>query len=135
MREKTNKINLYKIKPNLSFDEISDTPDGYTKEFEDSEKILFIQANKTSVPSWVNYVKNYISSNVRKIINSNSSFILLQKHDSNIYALTGGYGHNKIKDNIVEDFQQEGVEFNLHLEPHFPKHLVRGVFLLHINPP
>ncbi len=104
MREKTNKINIYKINPTLSFEDIKNTPENYTKEFEDTDKVLFVQTGKITSPSWLSYVKDYISSDIKKIINASSSFILIYKHNTNIYALTGGYGHNKIKEYIVEDF-------------------------------
>ena len=103
-RKKSQRINVQKIKEEVSIDDIDLRTENFIEEYSDETQRLFIQAQKQSKPSWREYLEKYISSDINQIINKTSSFVLLYKHKNNLYALTGGYGYNKIKKYIQEDF-------------------------------
>lgn len=103
-REKSQRINIQKIKEDISIDDIDLKTVNFLEEYSDGKQKLFIQPQKESKPSWREYLEKYISSDINQIINKTSSFVLLYKHNNNLYALTGGYGYNKIKKYVQEDF-------------------------------
>jgi len=103
-REKTNRINLYKVSEKYNFSDLRFLGDGYIQEFEDSTRKLYIQRKKTGVPGWVNYLKPLISEDPDGITNHSSSFILLVQHNGSIYALCGGSGYARLEEYIEEDF-------------------------------
>lgn len=105
-RQKSNKINLYKINPEHSFTDITfEGIDGFVKEYEDATRKLFIRKKQSGKPLWLEYVKPLLTTfDPEEIKNSSSSFILIIKHNSNTYALGGGSIHAKIEKYIVEDF-------------------------------
>jgi uncharacterized protein (TIGR04141 family) len=103
-REKSQRINIQKIKEDVSIDDIDLKTVNFVEEYSDEKQKLFIQPQKESKPSWREYLGRYISSDINQIINKTSSFVLLYKHNDSLYALTGGYGYNKIKKYIQEDF-------------------------------
>jgi len=104
-REKSNKVNIYKIANIFDFDTVDfDDLDGFVKEFEDATRKLFIRRLKPGTPNWLTYLKPLISSNVDQIKNYNSSFILIIKHNVNIYALSGGHAYSKLEKYIEADF-------------------------------
>ena len=84
-RKTSNKINMFKIHEDIHFDELDFKSIGYDKEYEDLNKKLFVQKTKFSSPQWLQYLQNLLS-NSSSILNATSSFILLCKHNRNIYA-------------------------------------------------
>jgi len=103
-RRKSQRINIQKVKDEVSFDDIDLKTENFIEEYSGETQKLFIQAQKQSNPSWRGYLEKYISSDINQIVNKTSSFVLLYKHNNSLYALTGGYGYNKIKKYVQEDF-------------------------------
>jgi len=103
-REKTNRIIIYKVKPNLNFDALDFTTEGYTLLFSDANRKLFVLSGKMSTPSWVSYIEPLIPEPREALFNSNCSFLFVIKHNASNYILSGGYGFTEIQDYIVLDF-------------------------------
>ena len=103
-RVKSHRINVYHVKEEITINDIDLTSEGFFEEHSDNKIKIFTQIQNPSTPSWRNYLKKYISSDIEKIVNKTSSFVLLYNHNDNLYCLTGGYGHNKIKAYIRNNF-------------------------------
>ena len=104
-RKKTNKINLYRIKQDYDFNTIDIS--GYDEEYKDDNIKLFVQRDKKSYPPWQKFLKIYLDKTKGNIVNISSCFVFFIKHNNSIYALTGGFGHTKIKQIIEEEFGLE----------------------------
>lgn len=103
-REKTTRVVIYQVKPQILFDSLDFTTEGYTLQFSDANRKLFIQRNKQSTPSWATYITPLLPKGTDAIHNFNSSFILLIHHNASNYILSGGYGFTEIQDYVSEDF-------------------------------
>ncbi|MFA5146800.1 MAG: DUF6119 family protein [Candidatus Omnitrophota bacterium] len=129
MRTHSNHINIYRLKH-----EISKIPGISLASIEQSYEIekeatvngikyrLYIQRSFPHTPKWCRFLDQLIDKSKPKIRSSTSSFILFAEYNSRAYALTGGFGHTKIKDLIDEEF---GLHMALRLID--PK-LITGIF-------
>lgn len=104
-KEKSNQVNIYRISKDYKFNELDfNKVKDFEKEFEDENQKLFIRRMKPAIPNWLNYIEPLVTSNLEKIKNYNSSFILLINHKQNIYALAGGYCYSLMEKYIDKDF-------------------------------
>lgn len=103
-REKTNRVVIYQVKPHVAFEALDFTTAGYTLQFSDTNRKLFVQRNKLSIPSWAVYINPLLPEGANEIHNFSSSFILVIHHNVSNYILSGGYGFTEIQDYIAEDF-------------------------------
>ena len=103
-RVKSNKINVYKIKDSSLFATLDFKDGGFNSVFESPDRKLFIRSKSVSTPAWVEYLKPLLGTNVSGLISMSASFILLIKHNANVYALSGGYGHTQLEQYIEDDF-------------------------------
>lgn len=104
-REKSNKINIYRISRTFSFNDLDfDGKNGFEKAFEDTTQKLYIRRSWGGIPAWLEYLKPIIGDDVQGIKNANSSFILIIKHNDSIYALSGGSGYSKLENFIEPEF-------------------------------
>lgn len=103
-REKTNRVVIYQVKPHISFDDIDFTSEGYTPEFSDATRKLFLQRDKASTPSWSSYIMPLLPEDTEKIHNFSSSFILVIHHNASNYILSGGYGFTELQNYVTEEF-------------------------------
>jgi uncharacterized protein (TIGR04141 family) len=110
VKEKSHHINIYKLKniddiTGLSLPECS-PPFGLEKEGKENnlQYKLFIQRNFSHPPAWRSLLDRLIDKSKPAILSSSSSFVLFVRHEKNFYALTGGFGHTKIKDLVDDEF-------------------------------
>lgn len=103
-REKTNRLVIYQAKPQIPFEAFDVTDAGYTLDFEDANRKLFVERNKFSTPSWATYISPLLPPEAARIANYNCSLIFVIRHNASIYILAGGSGYSDIQDYIVEDF-------------------------------
>jgi len=103
-KEKSHKINVYRLREETSFEAIDLVGGGYELEYSNSRIKLYVQKQKSSQPEWAQFLEKYLTSNIDDIQNKSSSFVFICRNNHNIYALTGGYGHNKLKALIDEEF-------------------------------
>lgn len=104
MREKTNRVVIYRVKPHIAFDTLDFAAEGYALQFSDENRKLFVQRNKVSTPSWADYITPLLPEGTDDIHNFSSSFILVIHHNASNYILSGGYGFTEIVDYVSEDF-------------------------------
>jgi uncharacterized protein (TIGR04141 family) len=104
LKQPTNKLSLHRLKVPDAFEYLDPTLSGYRLEYADGETKLFIQSARSSPPHWLGYVAALLSSPKEKIFNTSSSFLLLRKFNGSTYAVTGGYAHNELRGEAVDDF-------------------------------
>jgi len=100
--DKLNKIVIYRVLPSLPLSSIDFSGRGYILEHSDENIKLFIQKGKKSQPQWISFIRPYSKNNIEDIFNVSSSFILLCKHNLNVYAIAGGYGYIQLN-GIIDD--------------------------------
>ena len=103
-KEKTNRIVIFKLFDEVSFESFDLTQNGYVLEYNSDKEKLFIQTGKESKPKWTSFLKPLIGSIVDNIINISSSFVLIISHNNSLFAITGGYGYTALKDKYEDDF-------------------------------
>ena len=103
-KEKTNRVVIYKLKPEILFDSLDFNEEGYTLYFSDPTRKLFVQESKISTPSWATYINTLLPSPKPSLFNKNCSFILVIAHNTSNYILCGGYGFAVLQVYIEQDF-------------------------------
>lgn len=103
-REKTNRVVIYQVRPHITFDAIDFATVGYTLQFSDETRKLFVQRNKVSTPSWLSYIMPLLPEGTEEIHNFSSSFILVIHHNASNYILSGGYGFTELQGYVTEEF-------------------------------
>lgn len=103
-RDKTNRVVLYQVKSHIAFDSLDFVDSGYTLQFSDANRKLFVQSGKISTPSWATYIEPLLPEPRESLFNSSCSFIMVIHHNTSNYILRGGYGFTEIQDYIVQDF-------------------------------
>lgn len=104
MKQPTNKLSLHRLKNPDAFEYLDPTASGYRLEYADEETKLFIQSTRSSPPHWLGYVATLLSSPKENLLNTSCSFLLLRKFNDATYAVTGGYAHNELRGEAVDDF-------------------------------
>lgn len=103
-REKSRRINVYRLREQSHFDDIDLQTSGYSLEHSNKHVKFYIQTRAAKPPDWVDFFRQYIVSNIEKIVNKACSFVFLYRNSTNAYALTGGYGHTRLKPFIDDEF-------------------------------
>lgn len=103
-RDKTNRIVVYKLNNEVSIDDVDLTNNGYSLEYEDNGKKLFLQTSKESIPKWVEYLEPFLSDGADDITNNSSSFVLFVTHEDDTFAVAGGYGYTALRGLFEEEF-------------------------------
>lgn len=102
--EKTNRIVVYQLDDATKFEDLDLTDKGYSLEYSNEDKKLFLQVSKKSTPPWASYLEPYMEDGIDKIVNRSSSFVLIVSHENTVYALAGGYGYTALKGKYEDEF-------------------------------
>ena len=106
-RDKTNLLNIYRLREGIGLDQIQLEPFGYDLDYSDDEKKLYVlRANPGQLP-WVTYFAELIDASKSVPESSSSSFVYVHQRGSRCYAIAGGYGYTKIEKWVEEDFGLE----------------------------
>lgn len=100
-KEKTNRINIFKIRKEYSINNFGSIPEYELIDHENKNIKLFIQKDKSSIPPWYRFLSDIYDD---KIENKTNSFILFYQYKSSLYAIAGGYGHIRLDEYIDASF-------------------------------
>jgi uncharacterized protein (TIGR04141 family) len=106
-RDKTNLLNIYRLREGISLGQIQLEPFGYELDYFDADKKLYVlRANPGKLP-WVTYFAELMDASKPVPESSSSSVVYLHQHGDRCYAIAGGYGYTKIEKLVEEDFGLE----------------------------
>lgn len=106
-REHTNRVVVYRIRPEIAIDDIDLTNSAYSLERSEDGLRLFVHKGKESRPQWAEFIAPLIETGYDELLNYSCSFVLLLKSDSRLYAIAGGHGYVELKKLIDEEFGLE----------------------------
>lgn len=93
---KTHRIVLYRLQTDTDFSDLDLSPAGYELKYSEQDKKLFIKKS-ISDPPWLKYLTTILNTS-EDWSNTRHSFVLLCKHETSTYALTGGSGYHCVKE-------------------------------------
>lgn len=98
MAERTQRIVLHRLDDGVDLNSLDFGDAGYVLQDGQDAWRLFVLTNHQHVPDWKALIEPHLSATAPdEIINRSCSFILLIRHNSRNYALTGGYGYLRVK--------------------------------------
>lgn len=106
-RDKTNLLNIYRLREGTSLDQIQLESFGYELDYADDHKKLYVLRASPGKLPWVTYFADLLDVSKSTPESSSSSFVYLHQRGDRCYAITGGYGYTKIEKWVEEDFGLE----------------------------